>query len=516
MAAAQKHVLRVYVARDIALKLTLTERPQSVEELKEIMQERFKPRLDGDFSLHYEDPDFDGDLCLLVDIQELPEKGTLRVVRPEGDTSSTASSDTDILPHVPATQRQKHWPDHFVVPGFSYEMEHILEEGNHVYEESGKLLKLKRSQKSEILKKMAERIYSFKPYPHDKELAIAAQALVTAHPCLRMTAGEDGELGWKRHIGYKVGSYRNNLAKAGVAEVAINIGRRSRNNPEKEHPHHNIKKARKAEVNYIINLPKDQTPATLETMREEIVQEVEKTEKNQLVIGKLMDTTYALRRQEIVGAPVAPRVRDVVDRWPALLMGSQVFAEFHRINNVNLRTQFYKELDRHTPKLITLCREKATKTGKIAEELCKIMRIYDLQEQRDVNMRRALVLRALPVYLREDASNFFMTCNSADGPDLTDTPVALLTIVSDDTTGVALFSPESISVVVEDEILVNGPTSLADSFLLLFGYIYALDLKYPKKLELTLTFIQKIVMCLEDNKPLKGRLLTLKNDLFNE
>ena len=35
MAAAQKHVLRVYVARDTALKLTLLERPKSVEELKE-------------------------------------------------------------------------------------------------------------------------------------------------------------------------------------------------------------------------------------------------------------------------------------------------------------------------------------------------------------------------------------------------------------------------------------------------------------------------------------------------
>uniref|UniRef100_A0A8C4HHH8 Sterile alpha motif domain-containing protein 3 n=1 Tax=Dicentrarchus labrax TaxID=13489 RepID=A0A8C4HHH8_DICLA len=500
MAAAQKHVLRVYVARDTALKLTLLERPKSVEELKEIMQERFKPRLDGDFSLHYEDPDFDGDLCLLVDIQELPEKGTLRVVRPEGDTSSTASSDTDLLPHVPALQRQKSWPDHFVVPGFGYEIEHILEEGNRVYEESGQLLKLKRSQKSEILKKMEETIYSFKPYPHEKELAMAAQALITAHPCLRMTAGEDGELGWKRHVGYKVASYRHNLAKAGVAEVAVNIGKWSRNNPDNDHPHQNIKKARKAEVNYLINLPKDQTPATLETLREEIIHEVEKTEQNQLVIGKLMNTTYALRRQEIVGVLVAPQVRDVVDRWPALLMESQVFAEFHRINNVNLRNQFYKELDRHTPKLITLFRDKATKTGKIAEELAK----------------QALVLRALPVYLREDASKFFRTCNSADGPDLTDTPVALLTVATDDTTDAALFSPESICIVVEDEILVSGPTNLADSFLLLFGYVYALDLQYPKNLELTFTFIQKVVMCLEDNKPLKGRLLTLKNDLFNE
>ncbi|CAI5684901.1 uncharacterized protein LOC109194737 [Oreochromis niloticus] len=363
---------------------------------------------------------------------------------------------------------------------------------------------------------MAETIYSFKAYAHKKEVAMAAQALIRAHPCLRMTTGEDGALGWKRHMGYKLASYRNNLAKAGVAEVAINTGRRSRNNPNNDHPHQNIKKARKAEVNYITNLPKDQTPATLEKMREQIMHEVEKTERNYLVIGKLMDTTYALCRQEIVGAVGAPRVRDVVDRWPALLMESQVVAEFHRIKNVNLRTQFYKELDRHTPRLITLFRDNAIKTGKIAEELAKLMRIYDIQEQRDVNTRRALVLRALPVYLREDASTLFRTCDSADGPDLTVTPVALLTVVTDDTTDSALFSPESICIVVEDEILVNGPTNLADSFLLLFGYIYALDLQYPKKLELTFTFIQKVVMCLEDNKPLKGRLLTLKNDLFNE
>ncbi|XP_036067167.1 uncharacterized protein LOC112138338 isoform X2 [Oryzias melastigma] len=516
MAAVQKHVLRIFVARDTALKLTLSERPKSVEELKDILQEKFKPRLDGDFSLHYEDPDFDGDLCLLLDIQELPEKGTLRVVRTDNDTSSVGSSDTDILPHAPALQRQKSWPDQFVVPSFGYEMEHLLAEGNRAYQESGKLLKLKRSQKSDILKKMAETIYSFKPYPHERELAMAAQALTAAHPCLKMTPGEDGELGWKRHIGYKVASYRNTLAKAGVAEVAINTGRRSRNNPNSDHPHQNIKKARKAEVNYIINLPKDQTPATLEGMREEIMHEMEKVERNQSVIAKLMNTTYALRRQEIVGALVAPQVRDVMNRWPALLLESQVFAEFHRINNVNLRNQFYKELDRHTPKLMTLFREKSTKTGRIAEELARLIKIYDLQDQRDVNLRRALVLLALPVYLREDASNFFKTCTSPDGPDLADTAVALLSVVLGDTPDAAVFHPESIFIVVENEILVSGPTNIADSFLLLFGYVYALDLQYPKKMELTMTFFQKVVMCLEDNKPLKGRLLTLKNVLFSE
>ncbi|KAF6739262.1 hypothetical protein FQA47_000724, partial [Oryzias melastigma] len=59
---------------------------------------------------------------------------------------------------------------------------------------------------------------------------------------------------------------------------------------------------------------------------------------------------------------------------------------------------------------MTLFREKSTKTGRIAEELARLIKIYDLQDQRDVNLRRALVLLALPVYFREDASNFFKTC----------------------------------------------------------------------------------------------------------
>lgn len=165
----QKYVLRVCVTTDVAMKLVLTERPQSVEELKNIMQEKFKPRLDCDFTIHYEDPDFDGQLSVLLDIQELPEKGTLKVVRSESDASSTGSSDTDILPHVPLGQRQKNWPD-ILARTFSYEVEHVCAQGNAVFQSSGKTLKLTRAQKHNILENMAETMYNFKPYPHDREV----------------------------------------------------------------------------------------------------------------------------------------------------------------------------------------------------------------------------------------------------------------------------------------------------------------------------------------------------------
>lgn len=114
MAVSQKFLLRVHLTTDIVVKVSLTKRPESVEELITILREKLNPRLDFEFTLQYEDPDFDGQLTCLLDIQELPEKGTLKVVRSESDVSSCASSDTDILPHVPLAQRLKCWPDTFL------------------------------------------------------------------------------------------------------------------------------------------------------------------------------------------------------------------------------------------------------------------------------------------------------------------------------------------------------------------------------------------------------------------
>lgn len=322
MATQNKFLLRVFVATDVAMKLTLTERPQSVEELKSIMQERFRPRLDGNFTLQYEDPDFGGQLCLLVDIQELPEKGTLKVMRCESDASSTASSDTDILPHVPLTQRQKNWPDRFPLPTFSFEVENVLQEGMAAFESSGKSVSLTRSQKHNILERMAERMYSFKPYPNDREVGMAAEALVTEYPCLRESGSRNGWYGWKVCLKFKMGNFRTKLARSGCAELSVNTGKRSQTNPENEHPHSNIKKARRAEVNYLPDFPRGETQASLEQMRQEIVQEMEKTAKDQMLIEKLMQTTFALRRKDIVLG--SPQVSIFLERWPALKMESQV------------------------------------------------------------------------------------------------------------------------------------------------------------------------------------------------
>ncbi|KAF7640730.1 hypothetical protein LDENG_00019710, partial [Lucifuga dentata] len=81
-----------------------------------------------------------------------------------------------------------------------------------------------------------------------------------------------------------------------------------------------------------------------------------------------------------------------------------------------------------------------------------------------------------------------------DEPDIANTAVALLTTVSENTTGPIDFSPASIAIVVEDDIVVSDLHEMADAFVLLFGLMYALHLDYPKKLIHTFTFTQTVIM----------------------
>lgn len=105
----------------------------------------------------------------------------------------------------------------------------------------------------------------------------------------------------------------------GIPEVLVNSLKRK--SSEDKQPAKNIKKARKAEVNYLPPHPAGETEDSLESNRLELSSEMKK-KNNGKVINKIMSTTFSLRRQEIVGK--APSVADLLERWPALFEPSQV------------------------------------------------------------------------------------------------------------------------------------------------------------------------------------------------
>uniref|UniRef100_A0A3Q3KYI4 PB1 domain-containing protein n=1 Tax=Mastacembelus armatus TaxID=205130 RepID=A0A3Q3KYI4_9TELE len=428
--AAQNFLLHVHTSTDIVRKMTLSSQSASVDELKTMIKERFK--LDFDFSLSYQDPDFDWQLCSLVDIEELPQKAVLKVIRSESDASSIASDDTIILPHAMTPDRTERWPDVFPDPTFSYEVELILGEGNVTYERLGKTLKLSRAQKHDILETLAAKMHCFKAYPNDRET---------------------GWYGWKNSLKFKMGNYRAKLSRAGFHEVAVNSGKRSRNNPDKQAPHTNIKRPKKAEVNFLPNFPRGQDAASLEQFRVQIADEVKMSEKNLPLITKLMQMTFALQRKEIVSDDLP--VEEILERWATLTytLFVQICAEFHRITNMNLKNHFYAVLDQHSPRLQSLLRKKAARSGKVAEAL------------------NHLIICSGFMTFQVTLLCYCLQMVETDEPNTDDIPVGLLSIsTTTSATDVTFFVPERTGVVLEGNIVIEC-TTLADAFVTHFALI---------------------------------------------
>lgn len=346
--ATQNFFLHVHTSADIIRKMALTSRPASVDELKNMMKAKFK--LDFDFRLSYEDPDFDRQLCSLVEIEELPQKAVLKIIRTEPKACPVASDDSGVEPQIVglfraagrteiliseneavapkdttiikpdamSPVRAESWPSVFPVPTFSYHLEAILNQGNIAYNNMGKTLILSKGQKHELLEALAIKMHSFKAYPSDKNFSTVAEALVTKHPCLKEPGSQTGWEGWKNSLKFKMGNYRSKLSRAGFHEVAVNSGKRSRD----EHPHANIKRPKRAEVNFLPNFPKGEDGASLGMLRLQMVDELQTTDINLPLVSKLMDTTFALRRREVIHDDIC--VVEVLERWPALKMDSEV------------------------------------------------------------------------------------------------------------------------------------------------------------------------------------------------
>ncbi|XP_010901889.1 uncharacterized protein LOC105029970 [Esox lucius] len=506
--------LKVIISDRRTEKVILPSQPDSLNELISMLKDKLD--LKFDFRLLYEDPDFSNELFNLEAIEDLPfPRATVKVVRIQLDTDlSSAGPSASELRDAPP-ERLGRWPELFTIPTFSMEVEFALREGNNTYLRHGSVLKITRDQKHNILDRMAWTIYNFKAYPNDKQFAKAAEALVNKHPCLKEPGSRTGCEGWKNSLKFKMGNYRQKLRRVGFPEVAVNGGKRSKHRPNSEPARSNIKRARRAEVNFLPNFPQGENEASLERQRLEMVHEMTKETRDLPHINQNMHNTFALRRQEIVKS--SPPVEHLQTRWPALFLEDQVHAEFQRITNQSLQQTFYDALDQHTPRLLTLFREKEGKSATHGGKFSSLLRVYKEKGVKNITVARSAVLAGLPLLLREDTSEVFKICKVGElgNPGVLD-GVSILSVVgqcSEMVAGGVPIRPAHVSVVLEDKIVMTNSPSWPDAVVVLFGLLYCLHLNYPKALASTFEFMQKVFLNLDDEK-LKPKLLALKNELL--
>lgn len=114
-------------------------------------------------------------------------------------------------------------------------------------------------------------------------------------------------------------NYRTKLRGLGIPDVACNALKHKC--PADRKSAKNVKKAKRAEVNYLPPYPADENEQSLEKSRGELVTESKK-KNNKKIIKDKMNKTFALRRQKIINQ--CPSVQAMKDHWPTLFDPSQV------------------------------------------------------------------------------------------------------------------------------------------------------------------------------------------------
>ncbi|XP_051780263.1 uncharacterized protein LOC127526999 [Erpetoichthys calabaricus] len=451
-------LLRVILAPDNIRKVSCPDNVSTLEDLKSILCEKLN--IESGFTIQFEDPDFNNELCNLTNISELPaDKATLKIfwnilVTPiEENTLSdftvdTASVSSDSSLSLQTFNRVEPWPKEFPIPKFSLELELRLQKANELYEQKKIPLDVTRDIKMEILCKVSEVMFSYKAYPNESECEKVAAALIVKHPCLTEATGA-GWLGWKVSIQYKMNNLRQKLRYAGCAEVQVNAYKRGFGSPRGC-----LKKPRKSEVNFLPNHPGSQKDEDLETERQQLEDEVKKKNMNLDLINTKMDLTFSLRRKEIVMDE--PLVSVVQQRWPGLFIEQQTM-----------------DVTTH---------------------------------------KRATVLQGLPLYLRE-YKKLSTTCHDTDSLQIytNEMKIGILEVVRHHEThpGAAAMN---VAVVIEGRVVIEELADFTTAFVILVGLLYALNIQYPKEVKYTFETVQKVFLNIGDSY--SHRVLSLKNMLY--
>lgn len=320
-------LLHVILADDDIRRVQIETLPETVDELKTTLKSKLN--LEGDIVIQFQDPEFNNELCNLTDMSELPaERPRLKVIKappitpPSVSSLDTSCSDTASRSSAssvcsPSTPRSKHWPDRFIIPTFTYDVELKLRKGNEAYEKDGSLLTVTAAMKRDILDRVGNAMYEYNAYPTSKQIEDVAKTLVEKHPCLREPGSSHGWYCWKFSLSFKMGNLRQKYRIAGCPELIVNQKRSDTSTGNRK-----LKKAKRSEINFLPDIPEGKSPDCLESERIALMEEMKKKKRDGKMMDALMESTFALRRKEIVDGE--PPVSEIEDRWPALFSERQV------------------------------------------------------------------------------------------------------------------------------------------------------------------------------------------------
>ncbi|KAK0154779.1 hypothetical protein N1851_002912 [Merluccius polli] len=109
---------------------------------------------------------------------------------------------------------------------------------------------------SDILERLAEKVYTYKAYPKDADFSDVAEALTS------------------KHLGLSMRAMDGNKGSSTSAKLTVNYLKSK--SQEEAYTAKNLKRPRQAEVKHFPSLPSEETPESLEQERISILAELQK------------------------------------------------------------------------------------------------------------------------------------------------------------------------------------------------------------------------------------------------
>ncbi|XP_035986263.1 uncharacterized protein LOC118559847 [Fundulus heteroclitus] len=519
--------LLILLSDESAERMELSRMPDTVEEL--IEQVKNECKLCGDIRLQYKDDDFGGIFVNLSSTSMIKDLTTIKIIQAAPDivlsfvesvpsdlsdldtslvSQNTDTDDTIILSRSSSDSeglRKEPWPKEFIIPPFSLETEGQLQRGNSEYAHNQTRLTPSSKMLSDILERLAEKIFSYKAYPTDADLSDVAEALTRKHPCLRQPDSFNESYGWKLKLKSKMCNYRTQLRSHGLSsELMVNTLKSKSREDAAPFPAKNVKKARRGETNYYPQ-PSGDSPENLEQERVSLLTEI-KIRNNERTVREKMARTFQFRRQEIVDQK--PTIENLMERWPALFQMEEVDAEFLRVTAVPLLTRFMAHLDKHSPQLLKIFRKKG---GTTKAKTATILEFLD--QGADADIRRECILKALIIYLGERVEDlikeYMVSQKDQAEQELERTTMAVFVFRENSS---LLQQPQDVGIVIDGVEVLNELPSIAAGVVMLFGLCYALNIEYPQGFRFTFEALQKILMELGSNK-MTSKIRKLSSEL---
>ncbi|RXN04315.1 G2/M phase-specific E3 ubiquitin-protein ligase-like isoform X1 [Labeo rohita] len=170
--------------------------------------------------------------------------------------------------------------------------------------------------------------------------------------------------------------------------------------------------------------------------------------------------------------------------------GDTINAEFLCITTLHLQSRIMASLDRQSSQLLQVIMDQSL----------------------DIDIRRECLLKCLIMYLGEDASCLIKEYQADQREEaereFEKTTMAFFVICESDALSCAL----DISIVTDGVEVLNELPSVACACAMMFGLIYALNLKYPEGLKYTFEAFQKVIVDME-SKQMSRRVQNLSSKL---